>query len=137
MSFEDVGDAYMNHAGGGMYGLGSSDRNLNNNLQHKVVQYYQCDNPNCTRTHDKQDHHVSEVEDQPKIPTDTPTRDEISRVMEWWYNRRDRIAEMFEVSQRVIPASVVWFLDIDHVPTARDIERGREIAKELGLLNET
>lgn len=95
----------MNHAGGGMYGTGPDPA-------HKPMHV-----------------HIQEV------PEDKPTRDEISRVSDWWFEKRDKLAEMFGVEPSDVPGSAVWFLDIYFKPTEKDIARAQELAKELGLFN--
>lgn len=56
-------------------------------------------------------------------------------VMDEWFMKRNRHAARFGVAPEAVPGSVVWFIS-ERQPTEADYQRARELAEELGLLDE-
>jgi hypothetical protein len=129
MPYEDAGDAYMNHAGGGFYETGRKET-LDDKVGRRYMSHAGADRqyPDAPKS--------SQPGNIPPLELEKPTEKQKAVVSNWWFDKRDRIAVMFDVAPEDVPANVVWFLDIDYVATQRDIDRARQIAKELGLLNE-
>ncbi|MDP3984431.1 MAG: hypothetical protein Q8Q52_05410 [Acidimicrobiia bacterium] len=66
-----------------------------------------------------------------------PTRDEISRVYEWWHSKRARLAKTYGEAERDVPPEVVWHL-ADHGPlSAEEIEWVKRVAVEAGAVEIT
>lgn len=141
MPYEDMGDAYMNHAGGGMYRTGGCEPtraklNTNRTNDDKVTHDVGRSEPFVTAEMTSEER--AEVMDKyynsnARVEVPKPTQDEIRRVSDWWFEQRDRMAKAFGVEPRDVPAGAVWFLDIDYVPTEADIAHAKRLAQELGL----